>query len=230
MSGGVPVIVSDPPGQISHWVWPAAPWNVPAAQGSHAAALERPVCALNVPAAQAVHDDAPGALYVPGSAQVAHAAALERPVCALYVPAAQGSGGAPFPGQKCPAAQVVHADAPGDALYVPASQFVHVVSAAVVAPAWPYLPAAHVVPVHALWPAFAAYVPAAQISHALWPIAVWRHPAGQLVHVASAAVVAPPGPNVPAAHVVPVHDVALVQPAPLCRPAGQSAQVLHMSP
>ena len=57
-------------------------------------------------------------------------------------------------------------------------------------------------------------------------------PGNVALNAASAAVVAPVGPNMPAAHVVPVHDVgklygcSLSQPAPLCRPAGQSAQVL----
>ncbi len=50
----------------------------------------------------------------------------------------------------------------------------------------------------------------------------------QLAHVTSAAVVAPAAfvPNLPAGQVA-VHDVAREQPAPLCRPAGQSAQALH---
>ena len=53
------------------------------------------------------------------------------------------------------------------------------------------------------------YAPAAQLLHALTlvrPVEPWYWPAAQLVH-----------------------DVALVQPAPLCRPAGQSAQVLHLN-
>ena len=38
-------------------------------------------------------------------------------------------------------------------------------------------------------------VPAAQIAHAVWPVAPWvDHPAGQLVHEVSAAVVAPSTP------------------------------------
>ena len=60
--------------------------DVPAAQAVHDDALDRPVCVLYVPAAQLVH-------------------ALDRPVCVLYVPAAQA----------------VHDDAP-DGLYVPAGQ------------------------------------------------------------------------------------------------------------
>ncbi len=67
-------------------------------------------------------------------------------------------------------------------------------------------------------------MPAAQTAHALWPVAGWRHPAGQLVH--ALALVRPVcALNVPAVHAV--HDVALEQPAPLCRPAGQSAQALQ---
>ena len=84
-----------------------------------------------------------------------------------------------------------------------------------------YLPA--VQPVHAAWPGCSWYVPAAQIAHALWPVAPWvDHPAGQLAHAAERPVCAL---YVPAAHAV--HDVALEQPAPLCRPAGQSAQALQ---
>ena len=57
-------------------------------------------------------------------------------------------------------------------------------------------------------------------------------PAAQFVHVTSAAVVAPGAfvPNLPAAQVA-VHAATsiLEQPAPLCRPAGQSAQALQES-
>ncbi len=56
-------------------------------------------------------------------------------------------------------------------------------------------------------------------------------PAAHVAHVTSAAVVAPGAfvPNVPAAQVA-VHDVAVEQPAALCRPAGQSAQALQEPP
>ena len=78
------------------------------------------------------------------------------------------------------------------------------------------------------------YEPAAQFVHDDAPGALCV-PAAQFVHVASAAVVAPVGPYLPAAHAVPVHAVAsgllpyksLLQPPPLCRPAGQSAQALQ---
>ena len=110
-----------------------------------------------------------------------------------------------------------------------------------------YVPAAQIA--HALWPVAgwrhpdgqlshalerpvcALYVPAAQLVHAAAPVCALYVPAGQLVHVASAAVVAPVGPYLPAAHAVPVHDLAWsqpsFQPAPLCRPAGQFAQALQ---
>ena len=43
-----------PSPQIAHAVWPAADWRHPEGQLWHALALVRPVCALYVPAAQAV--------------------------------------------------------------------------------------------------------------------------------------------------------------------------------
>ena len=55
-------------------------------------------------------------------------------------------------------------------------------------------------------------------------------PEGQGAHVASPAVVAPAGPNSPAAHAVPpMHEPmpSLVQPLPLWRPEGQFAQALR---
>ncbi len=64
------------------------------------------------------------------------------------------------------------------------------------------------------------YLPEGQLSHALWPVWSLYIPAAQLVHDNA------PGPeNVPAGQAV--HDVSSEQPAPLCRPAGQSAQALQ---
>ena len=63
--------------------------DVPAAQVVHAAALDAPVCALYVPAAQGSRAPSPGQKCPAAQAAAVHAAALERPVCALYVPAAQ---------------------------------------------------------------------------------------------------------------------------------------------
>ena len=76
---------------------------------------------------------------------------------------------------------------------------------------------------HAVRSAF-AYVPAAQIVHVIPAVAAWvDHPAGQLAHAAT--LVRPVCAwYLPAAQAV--HDVAREQPAPLCRPAGQSAQRL----
>ena len=74
-------------------------------------------------------------------------------------------------------------------------------------------------------------------SHLLWLVLLWCHPVGHCWHAAALVCAL----YVPAAHAVhddapgalyvpaaqAVHDVASEQPAPLCRPAGQSAQVLH---
>jgi len=67
-------------------------------------------------------------------------------------------------------------------------------------------------------------LPAVQISHVLWPVVAWvDHPAGQLVHEVSAAVVVPVGPNWPAGQAVPVHDAA---PEAECVPAAQIPHAL----
>ena len=74
-------------------------------------------------------------------------------------------------------------------------------------------------------------VPAAHGKHALWPKSGWRHPDGQRVHEASAAVVAPGMADLPAAHAVPVHTDALERPVcALYVPAAQGSHAATRSP
>lgn len=136
--------------QLEQLILPVDDWYVPALQSTHASLLLFPY----LPAAHAVHDEAPEALISP-SAHVEH-----TPPEDLNLPAGHASHvTAPADAEMCPAAQL-----PQDALPVLL---------------W-YVPIGH--KVHSVLPLPDANLPRAHDEQSPRPVYCWYLPAPQLVH------------------------------------------------
>jgi len=133
-----------------------------------------------------------------------------------YLPASQpeqvSTVVAPTAAEYLPAVQLVQAEAPVNAMYVPAGHNKQVVSDADVAPVCPYFPAEHRVPEHVEFtvaPTAAEYVPDSQSLLTVEAVPSAYLPAPHEVHAADPGTVL----NLPAAHAVHAPPPGPVWPA-----------------